>query len=61
MAHAYNNLLGHAHWKLRDYKKALACYEKAYEIRKKTLGENHQDTKESLKDIREAQEALAKG
>ena len=58
VAHSYNNL-GCAYDRIGDDKSALACFQKAYGIWKKLLGEEHEDTKMSKRNIDLILEALA--
>ncbi|MEL6152454.1 MAG: tetratricopeptide repeat protein [Bacteroidota bacterium] len=54
------NNLASTYRALGKAQQALAYFQKAYEIRKACLGEEHEHTEASLADMRETEEALAK-
>ena len=45
VATCYKNT-AHVYMEMKEYNKALVCYKKAYEIRKKILGQEHASTRE---------------
>ena len=57
MAKTYNNL-GLVYWKLGEYQKAIEYYDKALQIWKDKLGENHPNTKIVMDNIRIAKSNL---
>ena len=54
------NNIGHVYWYQKDYKQAESYYQRAYEMRKNCLVENHRDTQTSLTWRNNARQALAR-
>ena len=52
--------MGHLKWYQQQYQEAMDYYQRAYQIRKKRLGDRHPATQKALKYIEDVNEALAK-